>query len=82
MLRNKIARQRAGRACTFDTLIVSGDDGTHELKQVREIDVTKGGSGRSSSDGRGSNPLPARSDGLDNVNGGPDARLYIEIAII
>jgi hypothetical protein len=30
----------------------------------------------------GSTPLPTRSDGLDNVDGGPDARLYIEIAVI
>ena len=27
-------------------------------------------------------PLPARSDGLDNVDGGPDAALYIQIGII
>jgi hypothetical protein len=29
-------------------------------------------SGLSSNDGRVSNPKPARSDGLDNVDGGPD----------
>lgn len=60
---------------------MSGDDETLD-QTVRDIDLIKGGSGRSSSDGRGSTPLPARSDGLDYVNGGPDARLYIEIGII
>jgi hypothetical protein len=39
-------------------------------------------SGLSSNDGRGSNPLPARSDGLDNVDGGPDAAFYIQIGVI
>jgi hypothetical protein len=39
-------------------------------------------SGLSSNDGRGSNLLPARSDGLDNVDGGPDAAFYIQIGII
>ena len=29
-----------------------------------------------------SDPLPARSDGLDNVDGGPDAAFYIQIGII
>ncbi len=27
-------------------------------------------------------PLPARSDGLDDVDGGPDAAFYIQIGII
>jgi hypothetical protein len=40
------------------------------------------GSGRSSNDGSESIPLPARSDGLDNVDGGPDAAFYIQIGII
>jgi len=49
-------------------------------------------SGLSSNDGNGfvcklsrqklSNPLPARSDGLDNVDGGPDAAFYIQIGVI
>jgi hypothetical protein len=39
-------------------------------------------SGLSSNDGRGSNPLPARSDGLDNLDGGPDAAFYIQIGVI
>ena len=29
-----------------------------------------------------SNPLTARSNGLDNVDGGPDAAFYIQIGII
>lgn len=33
-------------------------------------------SGLSSNDGRVSNPKPARSDGLDNVDGGPDGEGY------
>jgi hypothetical protein len=81
-MRGKSRKQRAGRACTFDTLIKIRDDGNPELERLLDIDLTKGGSGRSSSDGRGSIPLPARSDGLDNVNGGPDARLYIEIGVV
>jgi len=44
--------------------------------------TTEGGSGLSSKDGRGSNPLPARSNGLDDVDGGPDAAFYIQIGII
>src|ERR1700674_625092 len=31
---------------------------------------------------KGSNPLPARSDGLDNIDGGPDAALYIQMRVI
>src|SRR5271156_873441 len=29
-----------------------------------------------------SNPLPARSDGLDNIDGGPDAAFYIQMRVI
>jgi hypothetical protein len=29
-----------------------------------------------------SNPLPARSDGLDNLDGGPDAAFYIQLRVI
>jgi hypothetical protein len=28
------------------------------------------------------NPLPARSDGLDNLDGGPDAAFYIQMGVI
>ena len=31
---------------------------------------------------KASNPLPARSDGLDNVDGGPDAAFYIQMSVI
>jgi hypothetical protein len=44
--------------------------------------TTEGGSGLSSKDDRGLVPLPARSNGLDNVDGGPDAAFYIQIGII
>ena len=59
-------------ACTFDTLILSG---------VRAFDL-KTGSGLSSNDGRASNPKPARSDGLDNVDGGPDTAFYIQLRVV
>jgi hypothetical protein len=39
-------------------------------------------SGLSSNDGSGSNLLPARSDGLDNIDGGPDAAFYIQMRVI
>ena len=42
----------------------------------------RAGAGFSSDDANGSNPLTARSNGLDNVDGGPDAAFYIEIGII
>jgi hypothetical protein len=29
-----------------------------------------------------SNPRPARSDGLDNVDGGPDAAFYIQVRVV
>jgi len=44
--------------------------------------VLRAGAGSTSSIGRGSNPLPARSNGLDNVDGGPDAAFYIQIGIV
>jgi hypothetical protein len=43
------------------------------------ISMFKTRSGLSSNDGGGLNPLPARSDGLDNVDGGPDAAFYIQM---
>jgi hypothetical protein len=47
-----------------------------------EISTSKTRSGLSSNDGRGSNLTPARSDGLDNVDGGPDAAFYIQMGVI
>src|SRR6202022_2856444 len=46
------------------------------------ISMFKTWSGLSSNDGRGSNPLTARSDGLDNVDGRTDAAFYIQIGVI
>src|ERR1700742_4423436 len=51
-------------------------------KILFEISTSKTRSGLSSNDGRGSNPLPARSDGLDNVDGGPDAAFYIRMRVV
>jgi hypothetical protein len=42
----------------------------------------RAGAGASSNDGCGLTPLPARSDGLDNVDGGPDAAFYIQLRVI
>jgi len=46
------------------------------------ISTFKTWSGLSSNDGSGSNRLPARSDGLDNFDGGPDAAFYIQLRVI
>ena len=42
----------------------------------------RAGAGASSNDGSGLTPRPARSDGLDNVDGGPDAAFYIQLGVI
>ena len=49
---------------------------------VRDTDYSRAGAGSTSSDAGGSNPLAARSNGLDDVDGGPDAAFYIQIGII
>jgi hypothetical protein len=46
------------------------------------LSISKPRSGLSSNDGRGSSLLPARSDGLDNFDGGPDAAFYIQMGVI
>lgn len=46
------------------------------------VSISKQEAGFSSNDGRGSNLLPARSDGFDNVDGGPDAAFYIQMGVI
>ena len=51
-------------------------------KILFELSTFEGGSGLSSDDANGSNPLTARSDGLDNVDGGPDAAFYIQLGVI
>ena len=58
---------------TFGTLIF--------VRDFELVDL-EAGSGLSSNDGRGSDLLPARSDGLDNVDGGPDAAFYIQLGVI
>jgi hypothetical protein len=67
-------------ACTFDTLICPETNGLEN--SVRDIDFQGFRSGLSSNDGSGSNLLPARSDGLDNVDGGPDAAFYIHMGVV
>ena len=80
------AKRKSGPAdaCTFDTLIP-----VRSLRLIEpcfesgfERSTFEDGSGRSSNDGSESIPLPARSDGLDDVDGGPDAAFYIQIGII
>ena len=58
---------------TFGTLIF--------VRDFELVDL-EAGSGLSSNDGRGSDLLPARSDGLDNVDRGPDAAFYIQLGVI
>jgi hypothetical protein len=64
----EIAKAGRQHACTFDTLIYPEPE--------TSVSTSRTWSGLSSNDGRGSNPLPARSDGLDNVDGGPDDEGY------
>jgi hypothetical protein len=56
-------------------LIYPGPETSLSISTDRKFksSTLKTGSGLSSNDGRGSNPLPARSDSLDIVDGGPDA---------
>ena len=80
----KAGRQRP---CTFDTLnFVRSFELIDHRKGVRDTHNQDGAGFKdvsgSSNDGRGSNPLPARSDGLDDVDGGPDAGFYIQIGVI
>src|SRR5215475_8151320 len=49
---------------------------------VRAIDFRAFGAGFPPMTARGSNLTPARSDGLDNVDGGPDAAFYIQMGVI
>ena len=63
-----------------------------DVRDLKRVSTSKTWSGLSSNDGIGfvwepleserSNPLPARSDGLDNVDGGPDAAFYIQMRVI
>jgi hypothetical protein len=76
----EIARAGRQHACTFDTL----NNFVRSLNEAIGLGISqfKTGSGLSSNDGGGLNPLPARSDGLDNVDGGPDAAFYIQVGVI
>ena len=68
-------------ACTFDTLIFVRERMSSKI--LFELSAyLRAGAGFSSDDANGSNPLTARSNGLDNVDGGPDAAFYIQIGII
>ena len=51
-------------------------------KQGPRYRPQRAGAGASSNDGRGLTPRPARSDSLDNVDGGPDAAFYIQLGVI
>jgi hypothetical protein len=66
-------------ACTIDTL---SSVRVKKLENSASYRHTRAGAGFSSDDANGSNPLTARSNGLDNVDGGPDAAFYIQIGII
>jgi hypothetical protein len=51
-------------------------------KRGSQYRPSRAGAGSSSNDGCGLAPLPARSGGLDNVDGGPDAAFYIQLGVI
>jgi hypothetical protein len=70
------------RACTFDTLNCSGALNVDGPKRGPRYRPQRAGAGSSSNDGRGLTPRTARSDGLDNVDGGPDAAFYIQLGVI
>src|SRR3954451_10676743 len=59
-------------ACTFDTVIFRGQSFRSQDRERASPPMTA----------RASNPKPARSDGLDNVDGGPDAAFYIQMGVI
>ena len=82
---DRLAKETAGSgpaACLHVRYV--DDFVVRNLNEANDLGISmfKTWSGLSSNDGRGSNPLPARSDGLDNVDGGPDAAFYIQIGII
>ena len=98
MLRSYRARTVGGRISHDDRSLLDSKSGSADacafgtLSFVREreavskffesIDLQGRERGWSSNNGRGSNPLPARSNGLDDIDGGPDAGLYIQLGII
>ena len=94
-LQRRLANMReSGPAAAFHVRYV---DGAHSAKvdtgfakRMRVISMSgtlslssaKQEAGLSSNDGRGSSLLPARSDGFDDVDGGPDAAFYIQMGVI
>src|SRR5579864_7548616 len=69
-------------ACTFDTLNVVRSLQIGLEHNVRGDRPSGQGADCPPVTASGLNPLPARSNSLDNVDGGPDARFYIQIGII
>src|SRR6187399_1481562 len=70
-------------ARAFDTLkSLSGAWIAPVPSRDREYRPQRAGAGASSNDGSGLTPRPARSDGLDNVDGGPGAAFYIQLGVI
>src|ERR1700712_2498267 len=84
-------REVSGSANPNDRLAKNRESGPAACLHVRYVDfirdlkalsTSRTWSGLSSNDGRASNPKPARSDGLDNVDGGPDAAFYIQMRVV
>ena len=73
-------QKRAGRC--LHVRYVEFVRGEELENSVRAIDCMRAGAGSTSNDANGSNPLTARSNGLDNVDGGPDAAFYIQMGVI
>src|SRR5262249_8735253 len=71
------------RARAFDTLNCFRSLKSSPVpKRGSDYRPSRTGAGSSSNDDRGLNPRTARSDGLDNVDGGPDAAFYIQLGVI
>lgn len=88
-VKGRIGREVLGVRKPNDRLAKNRESGPAACLHVRYVDLSgvrafdlKTGSGLSSNDGRASNPKPARSDGLDNVDGGPDAAFYIQMRVV
>src|SRR5437868_4832238 len=89
-VKGRIAREVSGSANPDDRLAKNSERGPAACLHVRYVDCIRGQSFRSQDRERASppmtatdsNPRPARSDGLDNVDGGPDAAFYIQVRVI
>jgi hypothetical protein len=85
---------RAGRQLpsTFDTLmtripqkwipVLRKNARVTLTSRTLSLSISKQEAGLSSNDGRGSSLLPARSDGFDDVDGGPDPAFYIQMGVV